>query len=146
MSNNDSNKIYYEQYVKKANERAYVNQNAQDKTILLTSLVVLGIIVIAFDHLFVYPKLKFYYITFIISDILALMSIILSYVFCYKGNIKDIYYAERYYLHNDISCFNRQSIHSKIGEWLNVFALLSILTTLLLFSIIICMKMTPYYP
>lgn len=125
----------YESFFKDAMNRAKSNQEAQDKMILTISAALFGIMPFILEKLQPTCFNKVFIFIFLLSNTLCLISVILSFWFCAKGNMKDVKFAEKYYLQGKEKSFNKKSKWTKYGEKCNQLSLISIIIVFIVFAI-----------
>lgn len=133
----DNKQEFYEKYMKEINDRIKSNQEAQDKMILAVSVAFLGLMPFLLDKLPITCGTKILIILVLICNALSLITTLLSFYICSKGNKADIQYATEYYLNNKQDSLNKQSRWTKIGIYLNSCSLILFALFLILFVIIL---------
>lgn len=75
-------------------------------------------------------------IAMFICNTLTLTCVLISFYFCYKGNVEDLNFAEEYYMKKKEEFLNKQSYWTKLGEKFNFISMLFMTFTFTLFATI----------
>ncbi|HIV48846.1 MAG TPA: hypothetical protein IAA33_03285 [Candidatus Helicobacter avicola] len=138
IENNQNNERQraYEQYVKEVNDRIKSNQESQDKMILTISVGLFGILSFFLEKMPATCIANCMIVFLLIFNTSTLISTLLSFYFCHKGNKADIEYAEKYYLESKEEYFDKQNCWTKSGEKCNSISLVFFIVTLIFYAII----------
>lgn len=127
----------YDEYYKIQTDRIKTNLESQDKMIVSFSVAFFGLLPFILEKL-VANEWLFYSLFF--CNTLALMSVLTSFWCCYKGNVKDLEFAGKYYLENRGEYYNKESAWTRIGKIMNLSSLIAMLATFAIFAIILSLN------